>query len=176
MTNYLKLYDSNGERYLLEEVGPHFRTTGIIKPVDFFMIFIWKAERAKTYERERLKAIAGSFTNAVAEIANSLYSTEDQKERLQILMNHWKMYLPMASAVLTILYPDEFTVYDRRVCEQLKIKYRSQARFSEHLWNDYRQLKEAVIKNTPSGLSLREKDRYLWAKSRWDAATRECQE
>ena len=43
------------ERYLLEEVGPRFRSSGILEPIDLFMIFIWKANRAKTRVRDNLK-------------------------------------------------------------------------------------------------------------------------
>ena len=45
MTDYLKYYDL--EHYLLEEAGPRFRSSGAIEPIDLFMIFIWKANRAK---------------------------------------------------------------------------------------------------------------------------------
>ena len=34
-------------------------------------------------------------------------------------MTKWAFRLPTASAILTVLYPDVFTVYDRRVCKVL---------------------------------------------------------
>ena len=53
-TDYRKFY--NLEEYLLGEVGPRFRTSGIIRPIDMFMIFIWKANRAKTKYKDNSKS------------------------------------------------------------------------------------------------------------------------
>jgi hypothetical protein len=86
-------------RYLFEEVGPRFRSSGVIEPVDLFMIFIWKANRAKTKTRDKLKKLAsGSFAIATGRIAAALSATEDRKERLGILMRDWELRGPMASA------------------------------------------------------------------------------
>jgi hypothetical protein len=38
-----------------------------------------------------------------------------------ILMRDWGLRLPMASAILTVLFPEEFTVYDQRVCGSLSV-------------------------------------------------------
>lgn len=158
--DYAKFYHL--ERYLLEEVGPQFRSSGTIDPVDLFMIFVWKANRAKTRVRDRLKGHAnGSFSNAALEISRALYAAKDHKERLGILMRDWGLRLPMASAILTILYPKDFTVYDVRVCDMLQITCRD-LRFSDKCWKEYETYKEALCKNTPQDLCLRDKDRFLW--------------
>ena len=39
---------------------------------------------------------------------------------MRILIEDWAFRLPMASAILTVLYPDSFTVYDIRVCSELQ--------------------------------------------------------
>jgi hypothetical protein len=170
--DYLKFYHL--ERYLLEEVGPRFRSSGTIDPVDLFMIFVWKANRAKTKVRDNLKNRAnGSFSDAAFEIARALFSAEDQKERLKILMHDWGLRLPMASAILTILYPEDFTVYDVRVCNMLQIDCKDFS-FSDKCWQEYEKYKNAVCKNTPSKLNLRDKDRWLWGKSFWEDAKRDA--
>lgn len=165
--DYLKLY--NLERYLLEDVGPRFRSSGTIAPTDLFMIFIWKANRAKIRIREKLKRGAkGSFSKAAFEIAKALSATDAPKERLGILMRDWGLRLPMASAILTVLYPLDFTVYDVRVCKMLHITYKGYLRFSDKCWQEYESFKSAVSENTPSDLCLRDKDRFLWGKSFWE--------
>ena len=82
----------------------------------------------------------------------------------------------MASAVLTILYPNDFTVYDFRVRSQLKdprnptkpypdITYtnnRIKRYFNEYIPQTLRAGRE--ISNNQN-LSLRDCDRLLWAKS-----------
>jgi hypothetical protein len=174
MTDYLKFYDD--ERYLFKEVGRDFRATGVIEPADFYMILIWKAERAKNRHRDRLKRIAaGSFQEAVEQIAGSLHASHEQKQRLQLLMCKWEFALPTASAILTVLYPDEFTVYDRLVCKELKIKYQPQREFSDALWADYGQFREAVINSeAPVDLCLRNKDRFLVARSFRKGVEHDC--
>src|SRR5262249_3079915 len=162
-------------RYLFNEVGPRFRSSGVIEPVDLFMIFVWNTNtRAKTIIRNKLKKLAhGSFSEAAAQIAGALLSTEERKERLAVRMCSWKLRLPTASAVLTVLYPDDFTVYDQRVCKMLDMQYRTKP-FSETLWSHYKKYKDAVCRNTPAGLSLRDRDRFLWGKSFWEDATRDA--
>ena len=170
--DYLKFYDI--EKYLFEEVGPRFRNGHVIEPVDLFMIFIWKANRAKTRVRDRLKRKAGTFEKAVKEIAVSLIAAKGTRERLRNLMQDWGLKLPMASAILTVLYETEFTVYDTRVCMQLGLEYRPDREFSDALWTDYEQYMRAVVNATPSHLSLRDRDRFLWGKSLRLNAERDC--
>jgi hypothetical protein len=75
-------------------------------------------------------------------------------------------YLPMASAILTVLYPNEFSIYDVRVCGELGAfsELGNITRF-EKLWPRYSEFLQAVEKSAPPGLPLRDKDRYLWGKS-----------
>jgi hypothetical protein len=163
--------------YLIKEVGPRFRKFGKIQPVDLFLIFIWKANRAKTKMRDKLKSnpkAKGSFRRATYQIAAGLRNANDSRDRLAILMRDWKFNLPMASAVLTVLYPNEFTIYDTLVCKELRVVYRPGRRFSEKCWADYQYYKELVCKNTPRKLRLREKDRYLRGKSIREKAERDA--
>jgi hypothetical protein len=47
--------------------------------------------------------------------------------------------------------------------------------FSDNCRQEYQSYKDAVCKNTPTALSLRDKDRFLWGKSFWDDAKRDAQ-
>src|SRR5580658_5243436 len=120
--DFRKYYDD--ENYLLEDVGRPFRKTGMIDPPDFYMVLIWKAERAKNRHKKRLKDIAGTFEKAVHDIASELHQSNEHRHRLEVLMKQWGFLLPTSSAILTILYPDDFTVYDWRVCDELKHDYK----------------------------------------------------
>ena len=72
----------------------------------------------------------------------------------------------MASAILTVLYPEEFTVYDVRVCDSLGDCHKlSNVTDFEKLWHGYVEFKSKVSQAVPDELSLRDKDRYLWGKS-----------
>jgi hypothetical protein len=154
------------EPYLLDVVGAHFRRTGELSPEDFWLILVWKANRAKNHQRRRLERNGGTYREAVAAIARQLRGANAAPERLGTLMTTWGMRLPTASAVLTVLYPEEFTVYDIRVCDQLGDFHALVHRpFSAKLWADFCLFKEAVQRATPKKLTLRQKDHYLWGKS-----------
>lgn len=72
----------------------------------------------------------------------------------------------MASAILSVLYSEDFSVYDARVCGQLRaFKNLADRKRFENLWAGYQEFLEAVRKATPADLSLRDKDRWLWGKS-----------
>jgi len=163
-TDYRKFYYL--ENYLFDEVGPRFRKTGKISPEDFYMILIWKANRAKNRIRDKLKAKSGSFTSAVSKITASLHESCDPKGRLENLMDGWHFRLPTASAILTVLFPNDFSVYDIRVCGELgKFHELADRRFSEGFWESYLEFLAAVNREVPGESCLRDKDRFLWGRS-----------
>ena len=161
------------ESYLLDEVRPRFLEQGYLTAFDFFCIVIWKANRSKSEIAKMLleNAMVQDLDQAVGFITSLLAKQENGKERLHTL---WKLgfQLPMASAILTILYPDEFTVYDIRVCNQLggfhKVK---NSKSFEELWSGYKAFRRKVKASAPSNLTLRDKDRYLWGKSFYEQLT-----
>jgi hypothetical protein len=170
-TDYRVFYSDEG--YLME-AGQRFRKSGEISAADFYMLLMWKANRAKNYHRERLKQKAGTFDAAVANIASDLFASTESKRRLQALMEKWEFALPTATAILTLLYPDDFTVYDWRVCDEVGQTYKPWRGFSDKLWSEYEQFVKAVIKNTPNGLTLRDRDRFLIGRSIRKGVERDC--
>ncbi len=161
----LQLYDL--ESYLFSTVQPRFHAQGWLSAFDFFCIVIWKANRAKSRVAARL--LGRGYTDldgAVRALTSALAQQPDARARLRLLMLDWGFLLPMASAILTVLYPDEFTVYDVRVCDALS-GYHDLANKSdfEALWTGYEGLRRAVEQAAPAGLSLRDKDRWLWGRS-----------
>ena len=116
--NHIKYY--NLEEYLFQDVGPRFRKTDTLSVEDFFCIVIWKANRAKTKIKKRLSA-KSTLSGSVKELANDIVCSNNPEGKLEVMVKKWKFGLPMATAVLTVLYPEDFTVYDYRVREQLKL-------------------------------------------------------
>lgn len=72
----------------------------------------------------------------------------------------------MASSILSVLWPDEFTIYDVRVCGELNDfqNVGNLTRFDK-LWPRYDAYRAAVRATAPKGLSLRNADRFLWGRS-----------
>jgi hypothetical protein len=160
---------SDVEKYLFDEVGPSFRN---VQPEDLFLILIWKANRAKNKHRLRLMKIAnGSYRVAVSGLSRHLSNASSGKERLRILMAEWRFRLPTATAILTVFYPDEFSVYDYRVCDELK-RMDKRMDFGKignlspgSVWPRYLAFLDAVEKLGPAEFTLRDKDRWFWGQS-----------
>jgi hypothetical protein len=139
MSNFLKYYDL--EHYLFCEVGSKFRQSGNLDYVDLFQIFHWKSVRAKTKIRNKI-AGGETFKHAAAGIAKAIWAAQAPKEKLFALMDRG-FRLPMASAVLTVLYPDEFTVYDQRVCKiVLDRSSHDYSVASDQCWEEYQNTKK----------------------------------
>lgn len=155
--NYSKYYDL--EKYLFGEVRENYFKRGYLTAKEFFCIVIWKANRAKTKIKKKLLSY-GSIENVVKEISSQIFKTEDAREKLDLLLKNFTFGMPMASAILSVLYPDEFTVYDYRVRDQLGLSsvYSSQKYFEYFLPKVQTEAKNC-------GLSLRDMDRELWGKS-----------
>ena len=157
----------NLESYLFKVVGPTYRKTGKLSTFDFFCIVIWKANRSKSkIAKKLLKKRYHTLDEAIKVLSRNLWQKSTSEDKMQYLFKKWGFRLPMASAILTVLYPKDFTVYDIRVCGMLKnFNQLAHKTGFENLWPLYEDFKRAFKKATPSKLSLREKDRYLWGKS-----------
>ncbi|MBX2950997.1 MAG: hypothetical protein KF870_00725 [Leadbetterella sp.] len=174
MIDYIKYYDL--ENYILTDVRNNFRRDGYLTAFDFFCIIIWKANRAKTKIAERLLKDKNGhdIEQIVKDLTGKIFSATDDKAKLKVLFVDYGFLLPMSSAILSILYPDNFTVYDSRVCETLK-DFKGLANISnfEKLWTGYKDYLESVKKYEPQNLSLRDKDRLLWGKSFYEQLSRD---
>jgi len=164
MADPLKYYDL--ERYLLEEVQPRFHKDGSIGAFDFFSIIIWKANRSKSKIAGKLKSVSNEqdLEEICTKLSKSISTAMGKKEKMRILMIDWRFRLPMASAVLTILYPNDFSVYDYRVAGQVG-KIIPAAGSFDKIWEDYSDFVQMVGQKA-IGLTLRDRDRYLFGKSR----------
>ena len=164
--DYLAQYDL--ETYIFKTVSRRFAEQGILNAYDFFCIIIWKANRAKSRIAKRLLQ-SGTYANleeAVKALTSEISKISNHKDRLRFLMMDWGFQLPMATAILTALYPEDFTVYDIRVCNELNDFHdlKNMVNF-ENIWSGYLSYKQQIEKVAPEGHSLRDKDRYLWGRS-----------
>jgi len=154
------------EKYLFEKVAPRFAGEQSISAFDFFCIVIWKANRAKSKIAAKLqKKHKDSLENAARTLTREINQAKTSRQRLEILINGWGFRLPMASAILTILYPTEFTVYDIRVCDELKQFHGTQNKKFETLWGEYQDYISKVRAAAPPDCNLRDADKWLWGKS-----------
>lgn len=157
------LYDV--ERYLFENVSARFALAGTLTPYDFFAIVIWKSNRTKTKIVRGLASVGKTVTALMSEV--SAASTSDGK--VNTLLQIPGIRLAMASAILTVCYPHEFTVLDYRVWDTLHsndapdLPSRYPITTMEYLQYCL-ACKNLALRLS---LSLRDLDRALWAKD-WE--------
>lgn len=158
-----RLYDLEG--YLFDEVTTRFQRTGTLEPYDFFAIVIWKSNRAKTKIKQGL-AQAGLTVGA---LMTQLAEAATPAAKVATLLQVWGIGLPMASAILSVCYPQEFTVCDYRAWETLQelgvtgLPSHQPTTIAAYL--RYCQVCRAFAEHHQ--LSLRDLDRALWAKN-WE--------
>lgn len=158
--NHKKFY--NLEEYLFQDVGQRFRKTQTLSVEDFFCVVIWKANRAKTNIKKKLSKTT-TLSESIRKLTSDVVQAKSPKEKLEVMIKKWKFGLPMATAILTVLYPEDFTVYDYRVREQLGL---SSIYSVEKYFKDFLPVikKYAESRNE----SMRETDKELWGKSFFD--------
>ncbi|MHA0048344.1 hypothetical protein [Deinococcus sp. PEB2-67] len=154
------------ERYLFGTVHRKFVQDEPVTTFDFFCIVIWKSNRAKSRVAARLMNKNADLDAAVQQLIGDIRCAADNRAKLKVLLHDWQLRLPMATAILTVFYPDDFTIYDFRVCDQVG----DFARLGEYSNVDrtcegYEAFVAAVHAAVPGELSLRDKDRALWGRS-----------
>ena len=158
-----RLYDL--ERHLFDEVSARFRRDGTLSVADFYAIIVWKSNRTKTKIKKALKEAGLSADTLMSQVAGA----KADITRLRLLNKVRNIGLPIASAILTVCYPDRFTVLDYRAWQSavaegmpgLPDAFPETA--PEYL--QYRDACQAFAERV--GLSLRDLDRALWARS-WE--------
>jgi hypothetical protein len=168
--DYLRYCDL--EKYLFEDVRLRFHAEGKLDAFDLLSIIIWKANRSKSRLAQRLMRLVsdGSLETAASQFTTALFTAESPEKRLLLAMKDWGFRLPMASAILTVLWPEEFTVYDVRVCGELAGANLENFKRLVNLapgrvWTKYCEYREAVRRSVTEPLTLRDKDRFLWGRS-----------
>jgi len=130
------------------------------------MIVIWKSPRAKTRIRKGIE----ESNKTVRDITTEIAQAKTPEQRLDILTSVFGIGIPIASAILTICYPNDFTITDYRVRESLKeLGYKiSDPTASVKAYLDYLDLCKKL--SHEQGLSLRDFDRALWGRDFYEGS------
>lgn len=169
--SYLKYYWL--EKDFFPEIHEFFhnRHRHYLTPEHFFAIIFWKSIRPRELIKDGLWTTNKLLNAPVKKLTNEIFKAKD-KEKLSILLKRRGFDVAMASAVLTVLYPKRFTIYDYRVWNQVKKdgdpKNISRTKKGQKLYFD-QYIKRVLEKGrqiaNSQNLSLRDCDRLLWAKS-----------
>lgn len=168
MKNFLKYYWLEQE-YLENEAQPFFKKNGYLTTEQFFAIVIWKRNASKTNVKRGLGNT--DLDNKIKKLTSDVFHEQDNWKKIEILTKNRGIGIAIASAILTILYPERFTVYDYRVLEEINKQTKNKVRNIENLpkqkqataYLRYCEQVESLAK--ANGLSLRDCDRAMWAES-----------
>jgi thermostable 8-oxoguanine DNA glycosylase len=150
---------SSIENYLFNDVHNNFLKNHKLTVTEFYSIVIWKANRAKGYIKNGLL----EAKTTVNQLTSRIYSTENIRGKIELLTNINGIGYPIASAILTVCYPDEFTIVDYRAVRSLKrygIAMNGNPSTNINSYLNY----VSICKKTAQDnhLTLRELDKYLW--------------
>jgi len=159
LKRYIKYYFLE-EKYLFDEVNKSFhkRKGSYLTPQEFFSIIFWKRKPSG-------KKIALRWNKeSIETIIKKLNKAKTKKEKIKILTDINGIGIAIASAILTVCYPNDFTVIDYRVLNSLKelgVEVKGNPRENIKDYLRYVDICKAEAKKY--GLTLRDFDRALWA-------------
>jgi hypothetical protein len=174
LSDYRKYYDSNIEEYIFNVISKKFKDG--LDAIDFFIICNWKSNRILKliYNglKEKCKKENLNIADYTKQLTINIYEADDDK-RLDLLIDIEGIHLAMASAILTVLDKEKYTIYDFRACEHRDLKQFKKLKDKEKgkiTWKDYKEYIDAVkkIQKEENIINLRETDKALWGKSFMD--------
>lgn len=150
-------YHYPGEDHLLSVVGPQVRARGEYTRSELVEVGRWKSARATSYLKKNSDEMIAAVTRT------ALAAPEPIKHRVLTILSG--VGVPMASALLTIWNPDEFTVIDVRAISTLRAAGRLPPEVDWPPYVEYLDLCRRLA--VDSGTDLRALDRALW---QWSAS------
>jgi len=163
LRDYLKYYPSE-EEMLFKELHNSFNKKHYLTAEEFFSIVVWKSPRAKT------KVLNGLIKKSLSieEITRD-FNNRDSEGKIKSLVGRFGgipgVGMPIASAILSVCYPKEFTVVDIRAKKSLENIGRSvNGNPSENIDSYLGYVKICLEESKKENVSLREFDKILFGR------------
>lgn len=152
---YLDLY--NIEDYLFRIIGPRIRMRGFIEFDEFYQICMWKSARQKqNYIKNK---------NIINDISRKAFVEKDESSKIKQLLELKGVGIPMASAILTIVFPDKYAVIDVRCIQMLnKIGIKIRETITLNRWIEYLEIMRELAHE--NNLIPRQVDQILFSMHR----------
>ena len=118
---------------------------------------MWKSARQKqNYLKNK---------DSIEQTSKDAFTEKDERRKMEILCQLYGVSVPMASALLTIVYPERYAVIDIRCLEMLKkLDYDLGSYPSLSIWLEYLDTMRKWA--TENGITPRELDMALFAMHR----------
>jgi len=176
LEKYQRFYSVELETKYFGEIRKRFLENNVLSAFDFFCIVIWKSNRSKTKVAEGLMKKTGlPLEDVVKEITRKVFEAKTDKDKVRALLVAG-IGIPIASAILSVLYPDNFTVYDYRASDYNALKeFRGVVGKDDKAIQKYLDYVSAV-RALSSNMTLREIDRCLWGKSFYEQLKKDVEQ
>lgn len=148
------------EDFLFENISKNFKENHYLTKEEFLAIVVWK-------RKPSAKKIVDSMNEtsiSVDALTKSIFNASTPEEKLKILLSVKQIGIAIASAILTVCYPNDFTVVDYRALNSLKKLDISCSKRPTEQIEDYLEYVNVCKKESGErGFLLRDFDRMLWA-------------
>lgn len=154
INKYIDLYDT--EKYLFRVIGPSVKERGYLSFDDFYEICMWKSTRQKQRYIEN--------KNSIKKISERALAEKDEVRKIKIFRDELKgVGIPMASAILTVVFPEKYAIIDVRCLEILKERFNSEIgkSISIKTWLKYLDIMRKLANE--NNITPRELDMALFA-------------
>ena len=148
-------YDT--EKIIFTEIGPRARKNCVLNFDDFYKICMWKSRRQKNrYLKNK---------NKVENISRKAFLTSDETKKIELLCGLDGVGIPTASAILTVLYPENYSIIDIRCIETLNhLGYKMKNVMTVNNWLKYLEIMRDLAKE--NNVTTRDLDKALFALHR----------
>ena len=112
---------------------------------------MWKSVRQKqNYLKNK---------DTVEKITKNAFNSDDEAEKMSYLCELKGVEIPVASAILTVVYPKKYAVIDKRCLDMLreKFNYKLNETITPNTWRDYLKIMREIAddnKITPRQLDM----------------------
>jgi hypothetical protein len=154
----LRLYHL--ETYLFGDVHNRFERGESISEFDFYCIIYWKRNASKTKIQKGLAKLDKTPDKLLDEVRQ----VEGLEAKFAVLREVKGIGPAIASAILAVCYPEEYTVVDSYVLNMLKeMELLSGDSLTDERYLEYNKLCRGWSRKL--GITLRDLDRILWTKA-----------
>ena len=148
--------DRKEEERIRKVLVPKIRKRGYLKKQDLIEICDWKTRRRahKHYKKNSPKFIK--------EVTKLMFSTKEERLRIEILTLLDGVRWPVASAILHFVFPKKYPILDFRALWSLSVAVPN--KYTYDFWQDYCDCCRKLAKGNK--VDLRTLDRALWKYSK----------
>jgi hypothetical protein len=163
LKDYLCFYEFSSEAHLFRKVNGNFRKNCCLTAEEFFAVIIWKSNRSKTRIRDGILRSGKS----IPQITQGMHLAAGSERKMEALLAIDGVGIPIASAVLTVCYPDEFTVVDYRARAAIAALWPAKTKSiapdpTQYVKGYLRYVAICREIANEQGMCLRDIDRALW--------------